>query len=155
MRRVDKYAASLFDGLVGKGMIQNYVFNLTTIPPLILHLPHSLFLLEERAERRITWWLHYYMWAGTSVSGSEVQLRRPCPCVCHEMSNSSDSLSPIDSSHTSLGDEGDGDGWGGLEDGQLLQQLKVLEASDHVRELQTIIRDRLVEKVCVCVREKI
>lgn len=59
------------------------------------------------------------------------------------MSDSSDSLSPVDSSHTSLGDgEEEEEGWVGLEGGQLLQQLKVLEASDHVRELQTIIRDR-------------
>lgn len=62
------------------------------------------------------------------------------------MSDSSDSLSPVDSSHTSLGDGEEVDGWGGLEDGQVLQQLKVLEASDHIRELQTIIRDRLVER---------
>ena len=64
------------------------------------------------------------------------------------MSNSSDSCSPVDSSHTSLGDEGEGaaeeeDGWS-LEVGgqQLLHQLKVLEASDRIRELQTIIRDK-------------
>ena len=65
--------------------------------------------------------------------------------VCHEMSNSSDSYSPVDSKHTSLGDEGEGeeDSWGsGVEGGQLFSQLKVLEASDHVRELQTIVRDR-------------
>ena len=54
----------------------------------------------------------------------------------------------MDSSHTSLGDEGEGaaeeeDGWS-LEVGgqQLLHQLKVLEASDRIRELQTIIRDK-------------
>ena len=65
----------------------------------------------------------------------------------HEMSNSSDSCSPADSSHTSLGDEGEGaaeeDGWNVQVGGQqLLHQLKVLKASDRVRELQTIIRDR-------------
>ena len=61
------------------------------------------------------------------------------------MSDSSDSLSPVDSSHTSLGDgEEEEDGWAGLEGGQ---QLKILEASDHVRELQTIIRDRWVKEM--------
>lgn len=74
------------------------------------------------------------------------------------MSNSSDSSSPVDSKHASLCDEPADDGGGtdhrdsdnwtcGLEtrisDG-LFKQLKVIEQSDQVRELQTIIRDRSV-----------
>ena len=68
------------------------------------------------------------------------------------MSNSSDSSSPVASSHVSLcgeGEEGavEDDGWalGGQEGARLEvfeEHLKVLEPSDRVRELQTILRDR-------------
>ena len=67
------------------------------------------------------------------------------------MSNSSDSSSPVVSSHVSLSGEGedgaaeeDGSSWGpsdGAGDA-MSEQLKVLEPSDRMRELQTIIRDR-------------
>lgn len=65
------------------------------------------------------------------------------------MSNSSDSSSPVVSSHVSLC--GEGEEGGAEEDGswtkgsagdEMLAQLKVLEPSDRVRELQTILRDR-------------
>ena len=65
------------------------------------------------------------------------------------MSNSSDTSSPVVSSHVSLCDEGedgvaeDDGSWAknGAGD-EMLEQLKVLEPSDRVRELQTILRDR-------------
>ena len=59
------------------------------------------------------------------------------------MSNSSDSCSPVASAHTSLGDEeGDAELQGWSWEDSLDHQLKVLEPSDQMKELQTIIRDR-------------
>ena len=67
------------------------------------------------------------------------------------MSNSSDSSSPVVSSHVSLcgeGEEGaaEEDSWLGENGGgarlDVFDQLKVLEPSDRLRELQTILRDR-------------
>lgn len=72
------------------------------------------------------------------------------------MSNSSDSSSPVVSSRVSLSGEGECYGGGEEEEDEwmmdggsgrnaavgLFDQLKVLESSDRVRELQTIIRDR-------------
>ena len=63
------------------------------------------------------------------------------------MSNSSESCSPVGSNHVSLCDE-DEEGGGAVDDdcwagnGHSLDRLKVLDPSDQVRELQTIIRDR-------------